>query len=108
MKVKELLQKWNQNKKTEKSYTDITIRLTDEDAAKIFALTELFPHLHNTDILSDIISASLREIETSLPYIKGELVVSQDELGDPIYEDAGLTPQFISLTQKYLQHMKPH
>ncbi len=108
MKVKELLQKWNQNKKSEKSYTDITIKLTDEDAAKIYALTELFPSLSNTDILSDIISASLHEIEACLPYIKGDKVVSQDELGDPVYEDAGLTPKFLSLTKKYLCHAKNH
>ena len=38
--------------------------------------------------------------------MQGEKVIAEDEFGDPIYEDAGLTPRFIELTRKYQEQLK--
>ena len=38
-----------------------------------------------------------------MPYEPGPKVISRDDQGDPVYEDAGLTPRFIELTRKVPQ-----
>jgi len=35
-----------------------------------------------------------------MPYVPGQKVISTDEQGDPVYEDAGLTPRFVDLTRR--------
>lgn len=102
MKVKDLPLIWekhNSGQLTEESYR---IRLATEDAAKLKALAELYPRRAVTDLISDLLSASLNEIESSMPYVRGDTVIARDEEGDPLYEDVGPTPKFLSLTQKHL------
>jgi hypothetical protein len=41
------------------------------------------------DIITDLISAGLDELESKMPYVEGDRVIEEDEFGDPIYEDAG-------------------
>jgi hypothetical protein len=36
-----------------------------------------------------------------MPYEPGPKVISRDDHGDPVYEDAGLTPQFIELSRRH-------
>ena len=36
-----------------------------------------------------------------MPYKPGKKVISQDEQGDPLYEDVGLSPRYMDLTRKY-------
>ncbi len=57
-------------------------------------------------ILSELLSAAISELETSFPYIEGRQIISFDEEGDPIFEDIGPTPAFIALTQKHLERLK--
>jgi hypothetical protein len=45
-------------------------------------------------------------METSFPYVQGTKVVAYDEDGFEIYEDQGLTPKFVSLSQKHIQRLK--
>lgn len=39
-----------------------------------------------------------------MPYKQGNKVVSFDELGDPLYEDVGLTPKYLQLRQQFAQN----
>jgi RNA polymerase sigma-32 factor len=54
---------------------------------------------------TDGIAAALEELETSFPYIKGQHVIATDEEGDPLYEDVGPTPRFLTLSRRYLHDM---
>jgi hypothetical protein len=56
--------------------------------------------------LGVLLSAALDEIETSFPYIAGAKVISNDEMGDPLFEDIGPTPKFIDLSKKYKAVLK--
>jgi hypothetical protein len=33
-------------------------------------------------------------------------VIREDEYGDPVYEDTGLTPQFLELVRKYQKQLE--
>ncbi len=69
-------------------------------------LAALYPMKSPQDLMRDLISAALDEMETSFPYVQGTKVVAYDEDGFEIYEDQGLTPKFVSLSQKHIQRLK--
>lgn len=102
MKVKDLVAYWESHandKLTEETYE---VQLSVEDAAKLKALAEMYPRRSKEQLVSELVSAALTELESSFPYIAGDRVVSVDEWGDPIYEDVGATPAFLSLTRKHM------
>lgn len=102
MTIKELVGFWEdqaQGRLTEEKYS---VNLTIEDAAKIDALKEMYPRRTKEQIVSELVSAALAELEQSFPYIAGNEIATIDEFGDPIYKDTGPTPAFLSLTRKHL------
>ncbi len=102
MKVQELLTLWENTAKAELTEEEYSVRLPLEDAAKLRALADMYPRRSLENIITDLISAALDDVESSLPYVRGDNVVARDELGDPLYEDVGPTPRYLSLTQKHL------
>ncbi|ACR13088.1 hypothetical protein [Teredinibacter turnerae] len=106
MTVKELVSNWLQQaqcKLTEETYQ---VNLTLEDAAKIDALAEMYPRRTKEQLVSELVSAALAELEISFPYVQGTRVISIDELGEPVYEDVGPTPQFLEKTKENLQKQR--
>ncbi len=106
MKASDLLQKWEKTGGGQLTDEHFEIRLPLEDAAKIAALAEMFPRLPVENLLTDLISAALRDLESSFPYIKGSRVVGNDEQGDPLYEDVGPTPRYLDLTKKHMHRYR--
>jgi hypothetical protein len=106
MKVRELLSMWENTARGDMTPEQFSVRLPVEDAAKIRALTEMYPHRSAEDIITDLLSAALVELESSLPYQRGDRVVALDEEGDPLYEDVGPTPRFLNLIKKHLMRYR--
>lgn len=106
MKVRDLLDLWERSASGEVTREYYQVRLPVEDAARLAALAEMFPRRSPEQLITDLLSAALSELESGMPYVKGQQVISQDEMGDPIYSDSGPTPRFLELTQKHLTGMK--
>ncbi|TQV84101.1 pilin assembly protein [Exilibacterium tricleocarpae] len=106
MKVSELARLWEQTAAGQLTETVYTLRLPVEDAAKLEALSEMYPKRSREHLLTDLLSAALDDLEKSLPYIKGSRVIAEDELGDPMFEDIGPTPRFLTLAKKHLQRLQ--
>lgn len=102
----QLLQHWEKIARSQKNDKQYCVKLPVEVAAKLQALAELYPKRPLEHLMTDLIIAAVRDLEQSFPYIKGNDVVAQDELGDPIYNDAGITPEFLALTKKHLHDLK--
>mgnify|MGYP001436790784 CR=1 FL=1 len=101
MKFKVLLDEWQKKTAPARTAAEYPVRLPVEDAARIHALADLFPGQSKEAIITDLIGLALQELAASMPYVPGKKVISQDEQGDPIYEDVGITPRFMELTRKY-------
>lgn len=101
MRFKSLLTTWGQRRKSEKTEERYAIRLTVDDAARIEALAEMFPGNTTEELVSDLLSAALDELETAMPYEAGDRVIREDEFGDPVYEDVGPTPRFLELVRRH-------
>jgi len=100
-RVSKLLQEWSAQAADRVLQKELTIRPSKHDYARIQALSDLYRDCRKEQILSELISAMLDEVEEAMPYIPGQTVVAEDEFGDPLYEDLGLTRQFEKLVKKY-------
>lgn len=106
MEIKELLHLWEETAKAELTRDVFEVRLPLEEAAKLKALSELYPRRTLEEIITDLLCAALSEVERTLPYVRGNEVVSRDEQGDPLYEDIGPTPRYRTLLQKHLANYR--
>jgi hypothetical protein len=102
MYLKELITHWESHAHGELTKDTYAVHLLIEDAAKIDALAEMYPKRTREQLISEILSAALGQLEANFPYVQGTTVVATDEMGDAIYEDIGPTPRFMELTKKYL------
>jgi len=77
------------------------IPISKDDISKIEALAEVY-QLPSEDIVANLISSALREVEEKMPYIAGSKVVRIEE-GDPVYEDAGHMPDYLKAKERIQQ-----
>ena len=101
MKFKALLDRWRKDRGPQLTAREYAVRLPLDDAARLHALAALFPGRSIEEIVTDLLHAGLDEIAASMPYEPGPKIISRDDHGDPVYEDAGLTPRFIELTRQF-------
>lgn len=99
--MKELLQRWQEQAQTPLTVREYPVRLTLDDAARIHALADLFPGRTREQLITELLGAALDTLAAQMPYVPGSRVISTDEQGDPVHEDAGLTPRFIELTRRH-------
>ena len=104
MNIQQLLHLWETTASGELTQEVFSVRLPVESAAKLHALAEMYPRRQITELITDLMAAALNDVETCLPYVRGEKIVARDEEGDPLYEDVGPTPRYLSLTQKHLNN----
>ena len=100
-KIQNLIKRWDEEAHTPIISKEILAQLSLSDYARIRALTEIYPGRTETQIVTELLAAALDQVEEALPYIPGKKVIAEDEFGDPVYEDIGLTPRFEELTRKY-------
>lgn len=105
MKIRELPQHWEETAKGRLTKTEYAIHLDVESAARLAAIAEMYPKRHVEELLGELIGAALEELEASFPYIQGQQVIATDEEGDPLYEDVGPTPRFLTLSRRHLHDL---
>ena len=101
MSFKSLLDSWSTQEPPTTTDTDYAVRLTVDDAARVHALVDLYPGMDTERIITDLLSASLNDLEAAMPYVPGERIIREDDYGDPVYEDTGPTPRFLELTREH-------
>jgi hypothetical protein len=105
MRIAELIQRWGKQRQTRTSVRAYSVHLPLRDAARIEALRVMYPGRSDSQLMADLISAALDELEVAMPYIPGNRIIAEDDYGDPIYEDLGPTPQFYSLSHEILRRL---
>lgn len=105
MKVKDLINHWEQSGADTLTARQYNICLPIRDAARVTALAEIYTRRNIEEIVTDLLSAALDEIEEALPYSRGASVIAEDDQGDPVYEDVGPTGRFRDLTRRYVSDL---
>lgn len=106
MRFKQLLDSWNQERKPPQTRDCYSIKLAVNDAARLRALVELHPGTDEERIVTDLLSAAIDEVEAAMPYVPGGKVIREDDHGDPVYEDTGMTPKFLELVRKHRNELE--
>jgi hypothetical protein len=96
---KQLLESWRQSAAAPRTVATYPVHLALDDAAQLAALAEMFPGRSTEQLITELLSAALKELAAAMPYVAGGRVISTDEHGDPVYEDVGPTPRFMELTR---------
>ena len=105
MSFRDLLHTWESSERVETTDAEYCVRLSLDDAARLHALADLYPGGSMEQIITDLMSHALSEVVEAMPYEPGERVIRDDEFGDPVYEDRGLTPRFIELTRHHRERL---
>lgn len=105
-KMQPLLARWQTIARSPAPRLSLQTELDYHDAARLQALAELYPGCDIASLMADLLHQALNDLEESFPYIHGERKVGEDEFGDPVYEDIGLTPRFLELTHKHLHALQ--
>jgi len=106
VRFKDLLESWRQTASGARTATEYAVRLPLDDAARLHALADMFPGRTAEQILTDLLSTALHELETAMPYQPGPKAISTDEHGDPVYQDVGPSPRFAELTRLHLRRLE--
>ncbi|MEO0574141.1 MAG: type 1 pili tip component [Pseudomonadota bacterium] len=97
MSFKSLLERWQQQPHVVTTDARYNIRLDIDDAARVRALSELFDGIDEDTVIADLLHTALDAAEAAMPYQPGDTVIQEDDHGDPVYADAGLTPRYVAL-----------
>lgn len=106
MQIKDLHNEWASTARIEKPVISITLQLPLEIRARLLALKDMYPGRTLEQLLLDLLTAAVNEFQETLPYKQGSNIIAEDEYGDPMYQDVGLTPRFLELTQYHRDKLK--
>ncbi|MFP3979370.1 MULTISPECIES: pilin assembly protein [Marinobacter] len=106
MKIKDLVSYWDKHASRKLTRDAHAVALSDLHHQQLEALSALYPLKSPQDLLRDLITVTLDEVEAEFPYVQGDQVVAFDEEGFEMYEDKGLTPEFVRLSQKHIKRLK--
>jgi hypothetical protein len=107
VRFKALLDSWQDAAAGTRTAQEYAVRLTLDDAARLHALAEIFPGRTAEQLITELLGVALQEVAACIPYIPGQKVIANDEQGDPLYEDVGLTPRLVALTRRYRRELEP-
>jgi len=103
MKTKDLITIWGAPEPPRLAPKQFSIRLPMLVSAKISALCEMYPKKTKTEIIGDLLTAALDQLERDYPFEQGSHVFDDPETGEAIYEDIGQGAYFRRLTEKHLR-----
>ena len=106
MKIVDLIRIWDSEVAGEIAPEAYQVHLPLDSVAKIEALAEMFPHRTRERLISELLSVALDEVVSCFPYIEGDVVITNDEEGNPIFEDIGHTPRYLNLVRKHVERLK--
>ena len=72
MNVRQLIHLWEATASGDLTDDRFAVKLAVKDAAKLRALAELYPRRTEEELISELLSVALQDIESRLPYIKGK------------------------------------
>lgn len=115
MKANHLHDIWSAPDNTRLTSKQFSFRLPTHVAAKIAALCEMYPTKNRTQIVADLLTSALDELEKNLPEALGEKVDERynDEIahqigqpGETLYYLGGPKGQFRSLSNRFFHELE--
>lgn len=106
MDARDLHTIWSAPDNTHLTPKQFTFRLPVHVAAKLQALGEMYPHKTRTEIVADLLTVALDQVEASFPPVKGNALGTEPDSDFVIYDDVGQRLTFRQLTNKHWQALE--
>ena len=105
MKASDLLNIWEAPDNSRLTPKQVSLRLPVHVAARISALCDMYPKKTKTEIMGDLLTAALDQLQEAFPSVKGKfLTESPDAEGYKLvslYEEIGPARAFYNLSNHY-------
>jgi hypothetical protein len=106
MKAAELVSVWGSPDNSRLTAKQTSFRLPVHVAAKISALCDLYPTKTRTQIVGDLLSSALLEVEKALPAFQGSEWADADPDGNPLYYAVGPAANFRERTNFHYKELE--
>jgi len=109
MNPKDLVKVWDAPDNSKLTPKQISIRLPILVAAKINALCDIYPRKTKTEIISDLLSTSLDQLEEGMESFTGSVIgLAPGDYGEdvPYFEMEGLRARFLHQTLHKLRELE--
>jgi hypothetical protein len=106
MKASDLVNLWDAPDNTRLTAKQLSFRLPVHVAAKLSALCELYPNKTRTEIVGDLLTTALLELEHALPSYEGGEYDRDPETGESLRELTGPLIQFRNSANKFYQELE--
>src|SRR6266568_650899 len=106
MKTKDLITIWGAPEPPRLAPKQFSIRLPMLVSAKVSALCEMYPKKTKTEIIGDLLTTALDQLERDFPPVQGRAIGDHPETGETMYEDVGKGASFRRLTEKHLREIE--
>ena len=100
MKPETLVALWSAPDNTRLTSKQYTFRLPTHVAAKVHALCDMYPAKTRTQIVADLLTSALQNIDQGMPVIEGRLVHKDPETGEEFHDAHGPRFEFHALANK--------
>lgn len=106
MKPRDLHSIWSMPDNSRLTAKQYSFRLPVHVAARIAALCEMYPGRTRTQIVGDLLSAALDQVELQFPEVRGPFFTSDDERAVNLYEDVGPGSRYRGLANKHFKELE--
>lgn len=103
MKASDLVTVWGTPDNSRLTAKQYSFRLPVHVAAKLAALEDLYPTRSRTQLVADLLSAAIAEVERNLPLYAAMPWEEVSEDGEQLYEAGGMAADFRKLANQHYE-----
>jgi hypothetical protein len=97
---------WSAPDNTRLTSKQYTFRLPTHVAAKLHALGDMYPAKTRTQIVADLLTSALANIEQGMPFHEGEVLATIPGTHEEVREMLGPRVRFCELANKYFDEIE--
>lgn len=106
MKPETLVALWSAPDNTRLTSKQYTFRLPTHVAAKVHALCDMYPAKTRTQIVADLLTSALQNIDQGMAMFEGPVVAKDPDTGEEIYDAHGPRIEFRELANKHFAEIE--
>ena len=106
MKASDLVTVWSAADNSRLTAKQFSFRLPVHVAAKLAALEEMYPTKSRTQLVGDLLSAAIADVEKAFPSVSGRSVARDPDTHEEIFEKIGPFARYQSLAENNYREME--
>ena len=106
MKASDLVTVWSAADNSRLTAKQYSFRLPVHVAAKLAALDEMYPTKSRTQLVGDLLSAAIADVERAFPEVRGRVIGRDPDTGEEIFDEVGPFARYQSLAENYHREME--